>query len=277
MPPALASFRAAFQGWLAGRPDDTMLRWLFGVMVAATFAVVALDYSEFDAFLAEKTRALTEETTGAPAAEPLPQTPRDGERRRAAPLRVPEAKLQEKMSFDLAADGRLIATGTIFPGTADAFATEIAKRGSYVKTVVLQSPGGSVQDALAMGRLIRQKNFHTEVEAGRYCASSCPLVFAGGLERRAGVKALIGVHQVSSGMRELVPLRDGMEDAQRISAACQKYLRDMGVDLGVWVHAMETPKDELYYFKPAELVSLKLATQAAGAVAENPPALRGKS
>lgn len=128
-----------------------------------------------------------------------------------------------------------------------------------------------------MGRLIRSKKFYTEVEAGRYCASSCPLVFAGGLERRAGVKALIGVHQVSSGMRELVPLRDGMEDAQRISAACQKYLRDMGVDLGVWVHAMETPKDELYYFKPAELVSLKLATQAAGAVAENPPALRGKS
>jgi len=49
-----------------------------------------------------------------------------------------------------------------------------------VKTVVLRSPGGSVQDALAMGRLIREKQFATEVEAGRYCASSCPLVFAGG-------------------------------------------------------------------------------------------------
>jgi hypothetical protein len=275
VPPALASFHTTFQHWLAGRPDDTVLRWLFGVMVAATFAVVALDYSEFDAFLAEKTRALPEEMTGAPSAEPLPQTSRDGERRRAAPLRVPEAKLREKMSFDLAADGRLMATGVIFPGTADAFAAEIAKRGSYVKTVVLQSPGGSVQDALAMGRLIRQKNFRTEVEAGHYCASSCPLVFAGGLERRAGVKALIGVHQVSSGTRESLPLHDGMEDAQRISAACQKYLRDMGIDLGVWVHAMETPKDELYYFKPTELISLKLATQAAGA--ENSPSLRGKS
>jgi hypothetical protein len=35
----------------------------------------------------------------------------------------------------------------------------------------------------------------------------------------------------------------------------------MGVDLRLWVHAMETPKDELYFLKPEELLSLKLATQ----------------
>jgi hypothetical protein len=37
----------------------------------------------------------------------------------------------------------------------------------------------------------------------------------------------------------------------------------MGVDPDVWVHAMETPKNALYYFKPAELLSLKLATTTA--------------
>src|SRR3979411_1176664 len=67
-----------------------------------------------------------------------------------------------------------------------------------VKSVVLHSPGGSVSDAIEMGRLIRQKQFATEVESGRYCASSCPLVFAGGLERRAGERAAIGVHQVTA-------------------------------------------------------------------------------
>jgi hypothetical protein len=35
----------------------------------------------------------------------------------------------------------------------------------------------------------------------------------------------------------------------------------MGVDLRLWVHAMETPKDQLYFLKPDELLSLKLATQ----------------
>jgi hypothetical protein len=51
-----------------------------------------------------------------------------------------------------------------------------------------------------------------------------------------------------------------MESAQQISAECQQYLRDMGIDLGMWIHAMETPREELYYFQPAELLALKLAT-----------------
>jgi hypothetical protein len=34
----------------------------------------------------------------------------------------------------------------------------------------------------------------------------------------------------------------------------------MGVDLQVWVHAMETPHDRLFVFKPEELKSLNLVT-----------------
>lgn len=246
--------------WLSGTPEDTLLRWLYRGLIVATVAVVALDYSDLDNVVAEKTASLP--SLEQPSATPLPQTPRDGSRRKAAPLRETSAKMREPMTFDLGADGRLMATGTITPGISKAFAEEVAKRGSYIKTVVLQSPGGSVQDALAMGRLIREKKFATEVEDGRYCASSCPLVFAGGVERRAGKGAAIGVHQVSAAGPSL-SRDDGMENAQQISAVCQKYLRDMGIDLGVWVHAMETPRDELYYFKADELVNLKLATQAA--------------
>jgi hypothetical protein len=52
-----------------------------------------------------------------------------------------------------------------------------------------------------------------------------------------------------------------MDSGQRVSAECQKYLREMGIDLEVWVHAMETPKEQLYRFKPDELLALRLATQ----------------
>src|SRR5215831_918264 len=119
--------------------------------------------------------------------------PRRFRGRDAPPLPRFDDKLRAPMTFDLAADGRLFATGTIVPGTAEVFAAEVAKRGSYVTTVVLASPGGSVADALTMGRLIREKTFATEVEAGHYCASSCPLVFAGGMVRRVGENAAIGV------------------------------------------------------------------------------------
>jgi hypothetical protein len=129
-----------------------------------------------------------------------------------------------------------------------------------------------------MGRLIRERKFATEVETGKYCASSCPLVFAGGVERRAGDKAVIGVHQVAAITTATNgPPRDEMSVAQNISARCQRYLGEMGVNLQVWVHAMETPHDKLFIFKSDELKSLNLVTTAPAltpnaAPAPNPPA-----
>jgi hypothetical protein len=255
--------RARFDSWLRDRPDDSILRKLFAIMIAGTVTVLALDYLDLSGLREQLAATLPDISTDAiPAALP-------GDQPTIRPLRAPDGVLAAKMTFDLIGDGRLRATGTIQPGTARIFAAEVEKRGGYIKTIVLHSPGGSVSDALEMGRLIRKMNFSTQVEAGRYCVSSCPLVFAGGVERRAGAKAIIGVHQVSALARAGAP-GTGMSDAQRISAVCQNYLHDMGVDLQVWTHAMETPKEKLYSFKRDELLVLKLATEAGGkAVAES--------
>lgn len=257
------ALRGLFLQWLQSSADDDVLRWLYRGLLAATVMMVALDYSDLQKDAATRDTPATEQTQ----ALPLPAQ-RDGVRP-ALPRQQPDAKLRGQMTFDLLGDGRLEATGTIMPGTAKAFAAEVAKRGSYVKTVVLQSPGGSVRDALAMGRLIRGKKFSTEVDTGRYCASACPLVFAGGVERHAETGAAIGVHEVAAFGGEDMSGAAALQNGQQISAQCQQYLRDMGVDLEVWVHAMATPKDQLYYFRPDELLALKLAT-AAGASTARP-------
>jgi hypothetical protein len=260
VPELFAKERAALAHWLSGNPDDAVLSWLYRGLLAAVVAVLALDFYQ----RAELPAPELDNVPGfeQPAAAPLPDTrPAPGGRRTTPPRN--DASLHGKMTFDLVAGGKLNAFGTITPGIAQAFAAEVAKRGAYIKTVVLKSPGGSVQDAIAMGRLIRKSNFATEVET--YCASSCPLVFAGGVERRVGAKAAIGVHQVFAPPQPGLAQTDEMAEGQRISATVQAYLRDMGVDLGVWIDAMQTPKERLYYFTPNELVQLKLATQAAGA------------
>lgn len=245
------------RAWFMADADEKVLRGIFAAMLIASVGVLALDFAEMQAAPASGVEA--DPVLSSPAVAPLPPSRRgDGSRR---PFRTPDETLAAPMKFELLGDGRMMATGTITPGTADAFASEIAKRGAYVKTIVLHSPGGSVRDALAMGRLIRERTFETAVESGRYCASSCPLVFAGGVERRAGEKAALGVHQVFALTREPLSGESGMDNAQRVSAECQRYLRDMGVDPAVWLHAMETPKDELHYFDGNALLSLKLATQ----------------
>lgn len=248
------SLRTRFERWLQGAPDDAVLHWLFRAMLATTVTVLAVDFWQLNQRESEKTAPQLQRIT-----EPAAPLRPSGDR--GAPKHQSDTTLNALMAFELLSDGRLNAVGTIGPGTAKTFADEIAKRGSYVKTVVLHSPGGSVSDALEMGRLIRQKGFNTAVETGRYCASSCPLMFAGGIERFAGDKAVLGVHQVFSVPQIGVAASDGSEMVQRVAAECQRYLREMGVDLEVWMRAMETPRDALYYFKQNELFSLKLATQ----------------
>jgi hypothetical protein len=263
--PILAKIRGRFVVWLNGHPDDWILSRLLGVVIAAAILVLAYDYYQMAVGAAAEEAGITESEpqTAAPDSSPsflpsfLPSL-RPGDDRRV-PFKKPDGKLAEKMTFDLMGDGNLVATGMIAPGTADVFKAEIDKRGSYIKTVVLNSTGGSVSDAIVMGRLIREKKFSTAVENGNLCASSCPLMFAGGVERRAGDKANIGVHQVFSPTDN--PAANNMDQAQRISADCQKYLVEMGVDPRLWIHAMETPKAELYRLKPDELLALKLATQ----------------
>ena len=272
---ASSTFQQRFHAWLSDNPDDSILRFLFRSVVMVTVAVLALDLATMNGWMKPEDIGLTpDETKTSPGlsvpAILAPLLP--GSERRGAPLPQPDSAMAKPMTFELVGGGRLMATGTITPGISEAFAAEIGKRGDYVKTVVLNSPGGSVGDALAMGKLIREKKLATEVGAGKYCASSCPLVFFGGQERRAGDKAAIGVHQVFAGSRpDPMAPRDDMSDAQRISARCQRYLADMGINLQVWVHAMETPKDRLFIFKPDELKSLNIVTAETAVTPPTPP------
>jgi hypothetical protein len=272
--------RQFFHAWLSDNPDQAVLRWLFRSIVAVTVAVLAADLAGMNGWISfDPATAAGEIKRDAPSVELpgiapsilAPLLPAGD--RRLTPLPRLDGALARPMTFELVGGGKLMATGTITPGIAQAFATEVAKRGDYIKTVVLNSLGGSVDDALAMGRLIREKRFATEVEAGRYCASSCPLIFAGGVERRAGDKAVIGVHQVAAiAAATGGPPSDEMRVAQDISARCQRYLADMGISVQVWMHAMETPHDRLFAFGPDELQSLNLVTAARNAPAATAPA-----
>ena len=277
-----STFQQRLPTWLTGNPDDQVLRWIFRTVVAVTIGVLAVDLANMSGLtiggaLTPSDMQTSSPNTSVPSMIPAilaPLMPGGG---RLTPMPQPDAAMAKQMTFELVGGGRLMATGTITPGIFETFSAEVTKRGDYIKTVVLNSPGGSVGDALAMGKLIRDKKLSTEVEAGKYCASSCPLVFVGGVERRAGDRAAIGVHQVFAMAGDVSGVKDGMNEAQRVSARCQRYLGDMGVSLQMWVHAMETPKEKLFVFKPDELKSLNIVTAATAPVATASPPSKPRS
>jgi len=264
-----------FRAWLVDSADEAALRWIFRIILAVTIAGLAFELATMQGWIVYPDASATPAEIGEDWPKlNLPGMPSvlapllPGADKRLVPLPPPDGMAAKPMTFELVGGGKLMATGTITPGSSESFATEVGRHGEYVRTVVLNSPGGSVTDALAMGRLIREKRFATVVEAGKYCVSSCPLVFAGGVDRRAGDGATIGVHQVAAIRPAANGLpRDEMSVAQNISARCQRYLGEMGVSLQVWVHAMETPHDKLFVFKPDELKSLNMITALAAPVA----------
>lgn len=250
-------------GWrdrLRLRPDETVLRVVFGAMLVATVVVVGGDLLGISGTHPADAALPAEEAEPArpflPTVSPVPPGgAQDADR---------NAQLSAAMRFELGPDGRLAAIGTITPGTADRLEQELALRGDYVRTVVLDSPGGSVRDAIAMGQLIRSHGYDTLVGDGGYCASSCPLVFSGGVARRVSPNASVGVHQVLSVSDGPVDAARDMNEVQRVSAECQRHLYEMGVDPRVWMHAMETPFESLFYFAGEDMVELKLATAIEG-------------
>jgi len=256
----MASVARRMIDWAAAFEDGALIRAAFFGLLTATGAILYLDYSDLTAnqpaaLAPELSPILPAFDPNAPGGKPGPE------------VTTPMEQLRQPLSVKLISGGVLALTGTIDPGAADRVAAEIEAYGEYIKTVALDSPGGAVAEALSIGKLIRSKGYATSVAAGALCASSCPLVFAGGLERIATDKSAIGVHQIYAAAPagsiavRLAAAGSAMSDAQALTAQISRYLRQMGVDEEVWLKALETPPENLTYFSSNELLTLKLATK----------------
>jgi hypothetical protein len=258
--------------WLKSRPDGTLLKPILYGLIGVVGIMLVADLRELVTGRAADPFAM-------PVLDPvrMDRPQRDDQIRPYLPYTRPvgpddprtarprEESEAEPMHFRLGTHGAAFADGTITPGTADAFNEFLAsERAAGVTEIVLHSPGGSVTDATAMARLIRDRGLATRVLPDGYCASSCPLVFAGGTARIAAVTSWIGVHQVFALTTAFGSLADGMDQGQRVSAEAQNLLADLGVDPLAWTHAMETPREQLYLFTPEELLELRLATEVEG-------------
>ena len=239
--------------------NDRLLVHVFRVMLLVAFVTLGLDLRQM--WLDEERRVALEPGESVPPAlrqpvrAPSPSSPPPNE------ITTDPGTLSSAMTMTLGPGGVLTLTGTIDPGAGERLAAELAQRGEYVTRVDLDSPGGSVSDALAMSSLLREGGRTVRVGAGALCASSCPIVLSGGTVREVSARASVGVHQIFAADEDaLDPRFDGMAQAQATTARIGRHLAEMDVDGAVWLHAMETPKDALYYLSPDELTRFRLAT-----------------
>lgn len=120
------------------------------------------------------------------------------------------------------------AEGSIEAGTPARFKRLLKTLGGRQLPIVVNSPGGNVDAALQLGRMIRKNKLDIAVgttgfsgcspemkncrdndskntpysgiayDSGAMCNSACPLMFAGGVRRVVGEWAFLGVHQITT-------------------------------------------------------------------------------
>lgn len=140
--------------------------------------------------------------------------------------------------------------------------------------VYINSGGGHVEAAMAIGRLIRQAWFSTSI--GTYvldhqmvdeliiprkfrsgnCISAATLMFLGGRLRYFPDGSKFGVHQFS--FRNPAP--DNLERSQRLSAAIATYIAEMGIPAPFLEVSAGTRGDEIKLLSEEELKELKIVT-----------------
>lgn len=159
--------------------------------------------------------------------------------------------------------GAIELTGQIAAGDADRFLLWLDQTRPEESRVRLDSSGGSVADAVAIGRTLRDAGKTTEIGATGVCLSACPYMLAGGVTRRVAQGGVVGVHQHYFGQNTFLPAFMAVRDLQRSQAGVLDYLTDMGIDLRIMSYALRTPPDEIHVLDPALMRELRLTNDEA--------------
>lgn len=236
------------------RATGRTLRWLLGAQIALAAGMLAVDLAPQIPRLISPSAAPELDAPTRPGDQTRRYRPRDP----ARPGPGIDTDMPRRLVLTDAADGVLIR-GAIQPGDGARIAADLRRRGP--ERVALDSPGGSVADALEIGRTIRDIGADTVLDGTALCLSACPYAFAGGVDRTVGADAQVGVHQHAFGESTVLPAFLAVEDIQRGQAEVLRHLTEMGIDPALMVPAMATPADEIYILTREELTDWNLVTR----------------
>lgn len=174
----------------------------------------------------------------------------------------------------------ITATGMITADTARQFEAFIADRSAPNATLVLDSDGGSVHGALALGRVIRRLGYATSVGrkveprgkaddaplewTGADCESMCAFVLLAGVQREVPADSRVLVHQIWLGDRrdDAAAANYTAEDlvlVQRDIGKILNFVVEMGGDAELLELALRIPPWEpMRVLSRAELRRIRL-------------------
>jgi ATP-dependent protease ClpP protease subunit len=164
--------------------------------------------------------------------------------------------------------------GTITTDTSYKFEeaiAESAKLGCGESWLLLESPGGAIDDGIRVAREVRFKGLRTITRAE--CASACSLIFVAGTERvLAGSRARIGLHQPATARDYDKSRRCASGSDSNGVSEIRKFLRWAVPDTAdrIMDIVLGTSCDSIEWIQGQQALDLAIATRLASADAEMP-------
>ena len=151
----------------------------------------------------------------------------------------------------------LALSGIIAPGDDAKLAAALATV-PRPRRLSLESLGGNVQAALALGEIVRREGLATTVPSRGVCASACGLVWLAGTPRAMGEDAHVGLH--AAYLR-----RNGVSvETGAANALIGAYLGRLGLDDKAIVYLTSAAPEEMTWILPADRQRYGIAYEAAG-------------
>ena len=142
----------------------------------------------------------------------------------------------------------LIVTGEFTPGIAEAVEQSLAADRS-VRIVVFESPGGNIEEAMRIGRDIKQNGLETGVATK--CSSACTYSFIAGRERILLPGAQLGFHACQTAVWYV----------ECKNQEYSSYLAASGIDETFIRKALSVDPRDIWYPKPEELLAAHVITR----------------
>jgi hypothetical protein len=189
-----------------------------------------------------------------------------------APSNAADIKLGWETSYGF----EVVLEGPIVSGDYDTLRSFVETNWG-VRSVYLASPGGSVTEAIKIGRLVRELKLETITPvqvsgdlrkriAERHkltnpkdnyvCASACFFVFAAGVQRDHDLLGdpILGIHRpyLSDGDLRSLSGSQAMSSASQLRVVVENYLKEMGVPAKYAELMFSVPKDEVRWISGTE-------------------------
>jgi hypothetical protein len=157
-----------------------------------------------------------------------------------------------EIDIQLSRDGRaLVLSGVFGSGSASKVRAQLEQTPD-VTTLVLESGGGRIAEAVDVAQMVRERKLNTYVET--HCESACTFIFLAGADRAGTPHAQIGFH------RAFFPGMDPDLDAAMTEHMLEEY-REAGLSEAFLARVRTTQAQDMWYPTRDELVAARVVNR----------------